>query len=89
MLERPVAVLRDQEAHRVDRGVLAAAQFEGAVGPVRQAMVRAEGQRVHRRMARREHYTNNRFRRYPAQTPITDSGMIAAIPAITDWTIGV
>ena len=47
LLECPVAVLGSQQAQRVDRGSLAAAQFQGAAGPVREAMVEAEGQRVH------------------------------------------
>ena len=49
LLKRPVAILVGQQVQWVDRGARAAEECQGAVGPVRQAMVRAEGRRVHRR----------------------------------------
>jgi hypothetical protein len=49
----------NQQAHGIDRLAATAMQFQAAIGPIREALLAAEGRRVHRSRLSRERIKNN------------------------------
>jgi hypothetical protein len=46
--ERPITMIPDEQAHRIDRLPATAVQFQAALWPIRKALLASERRRVHR-----------------------------------------